>query len=161
MTISVIGNTGSTGSKSSTGQVNNPNSNLGKLDFLEMLVTKLKYQDPTNPIKDESFIADMAQFSSLEQMQNMNTGFGTTNEALQALNKNILGLMIMQNTSQAASLIGKTVTVGYDVIDSVTGQTKKETLTGTVDSVKFVDGTPKLLIGGKQYDLTVVEEIKA
>jgi flagellar basal-body rod modification protein FlgD len=54
-----------------TDQINNPSSEMGKLDFLEMLITKLKYQDPTNPVKDESFVADMAQFSSLEQMTNL------------------------------------------------------------------------------------------
>jgi len=46
-------------------------SNLGKDDFLRLLVTQLQHQDPLNPTDDTQFIAQMAQFSSLEQMQNL------------------------------------------------------------------------------------------
>jgi flagellar basal-body rod modification protein FlgD len=49
----------------------NPNSSLGKDDFLKILVTQLQNQDPTAPMDDTQFIAQMAQFSSLEQMQNV------------------------------------------------------------------------------------------
>lgn len=72
---------------------------LGKDDFLQLLVTQLRYQDPTNPMSNEQFIAQTAQFSSLEQMQEMNT--------------NIKSLIELQKTSartEALSLIGKQVT---------------------------------------------------
>lgn len=78
---------------------------LGKDDFLKILITQLQNQDPTNPMDDREFIAQMAQFSSLEQMTNMNT---------------TLEKFIQQQTDskmfEYSHLIGKNVRVltGYD-----------------------------------------------
>ena len=68
-------------------------SSLDKDAFLQLLVAQMKYQDPLNPSSDTEWIAQMAQFSSLEQMQNMNS--------------------TMTNT-QAFSMIGQTVNVVTD-----------------------------------------------
>jgi len=46
-------------------------SNLGKDEFIKILIAQLQNQDPLNPMDDREFIAQMAQFSSLEQMMNM------------------------------------------------------------------------------------------
>jgi len=139
-----------------TSQVDNPTSALGKTEFLEMLVTKLKYQDPLKPLTDESFIADLAQFSSLEQMQNLNTSFSSQASTMEALNKNLISLILMQNTTQAASLIGKSVTLEVPQADGT-----KYNVEGVVSIVRFVDGMPKIVVGGNEYDLGYVKEIKA
>lgn len=175
MTVSGTGNTSSlsstqyTAKTTATGdQIDNPQAALGKYDFLQMLVTRLANQDPLDAKMDESFTADMAQFSSLEQMTSMNTGLGSTNVSLQDLNKNIISLMLLQNTAQAAALIGKTVTITYNVVDAngipvkdVLGNQVTATLNGSVDAVKFVDGLPKINVGGKLYELSQVREISA
>ncbi len=79
-----------------------PVHDLGKDEFLQMLITQLRHQDPMNPVDDQSFIADLAQFSSLEQMTNMNATL-TEN-----LNWNYLLSQTINNT-MATSLIGHQV----------------------------------------------------
>ncbi len=71
---------------------------MGKDSFLKLLVTELTHQDPTQPMQDREFIAQMAQFSSLEQMSNMNTQMKSfamnakTSEAYNLLGKKVQGL---------------------------------------------------------------------
>ncbi|MCK0470757.1 flagellar hook assembly protein FlgD [Halalkalibacter sp. APA_J-10(15)] len=77
---------------------NTNQSILGKDDFLKLLITQLQNQDPSNPMDDREFIAQMAQFSSLEQMTNMN----------QAMQYSV-HLQQSQSLVQHSELIGKTV----------------------------------------------------
>ncbi len=117
---------------------------LGKDAFMKLLVSQLQNQDPTNPQSNEDFIAQLAQFSSLEQMQN--------------LNDSILSLTLLQQSNalmaqltDSSSLIGQTV----NYIDPATGETN----TGAVDSVKIQDGLAVLNIGGTDVPLLNVTEI--
>ena len=105
------------------------NNELGKDDFLQLLVTQLQHQDPLAPMEDKDFIAQMAQFTSLEQMKNMNNAVQIT---------------------QATSYIGKQVTWADD-----TGAEQ----TGVVNSVKIVNREPKLVIGEKSIALSKILSI--
>jgi flagellar basal-body rod modification protein FlgD len=72
-----------------------PTQQLGKNDFLKLMITQLQYQDPTKPMDDTQSIAQMAQFSSLEQMTNMAEGFSklsstmASGDAVSTLGKNV------------------------------------------------------------------------
>src|SRR5690554_3799189 len=106
---------------------------LGKDAFLELLVTQLRYQDPLNPQDNSQFIAQMAQFSALEQMQNLND---TMNQLLQlqAGAKNI-----------APAYLGLQVAI----MDSNGGVVE-----GTVSAVEFVGKEPWLIIEENAYPLS-------
>lgn len=107
---------------------------LGKDDFLKLLITQLSNQDPTNPMEDTQFIAQMAQFSSLEQMTNMNESF------------NKMAAMI--NSSQAAATIGRTVDI--DVGDT--------TARGVVEATTM-GSQPQVMVNGMYYDLDKIKAI--
>lgn len=105
-----------------------PTSNLGKDDFLQLLTTQLKNQDPMNPMEDMDFIGQMAEFSSLEQMLNLNTGVDKINTAL-----------TNNTTTQAMMFLGTNVTANVDESD--------EPITGTVSTIGFKDNQPYLKVG--------------
>ena len=107
---------------------------LGKDDFLKLLITQLSNQDPTNPMEDTQFIAQMAQFSSLEQMTNMNESF------------NKMAAMI--NSSQAAATLGRTVDI--DVGDT--------TARGVVEATTM-GSQPQVMVNGMYYDLDKIKAV--
>ena len=89
-----------------------PQQSLGRDDFLKLLITQLSYQDPTSPMEDKEFIAQMAQFSTLEQMTSMAADFAkltamiTGTEASSALGKNVElveGERVVQGTVKAVT----------------------------------------------------------
>ncbi len=82
---------------------------LDKDAFLQLLITKLTHQDPLKPMEDEAFVAELAQFSSLEQMQNMNKNLE------RALEWDLMQIQTINNT-MATSLIGKEVSASYQGI---------------------------------------------
>lgn len=84
---------------------------MGKEDFLKMLVAQLKNQDPLNPMDGTDFTAQLAQFSSLEQLSNLNT----------QIQNQTLSMTSMAH-SQAVNMIGKNVTVSGTNTLSASGQ---------------------------------------
>ncbi|MBP3365992.1 MAG: flagellar hook assembly protein FlgD [Treponema sp.] len=107
---------------------------LGKDDFLKLLITQLSNQDPTSPMENTEFIAQMAQFSSLEQMTNMNQEFAKMNSMLVS--------------SQAVSTIGRTVDVSL-------GDTKT---TGVVEAVTYGQN-PQVRINNMYYDMKQISAV--
>ena len=116
---------------------------MGQKEFLKLLVAQLQNQDPTEPMNDREFIAQMAQFSSLEQMQVLNESFN--NLAYQIGGVMIPNLMLQQ----ASVLVGREVSY---INPNATG-TNDLILSGTVESVVIKEGYPYCLVNGHQVDM--------
>ncbi len=100
--------------ETSGGSPPTPPRELGKDAFLRLLTVQLKNQDPLEPIKNEAFVAQLAQFSSLEQLQNINTTLAEGNQG-GATRDGATVAAVSNNT--AVSLIGKQVEVVKDTVD--------------------------------------------
>lgn len=112
--------------------------NLDRDAFLKLLVTQLRQQDPMNPMQDKEFIAQLASFSSLEQMQQMNKGFDSLSKSYAS--------------SQAFAMTGKWVDY-QDPLDPT------RTLTGMVESVSYDGGNPLLKIGQKEISMSNIMRV--
>ncbi|GKS74662.1 flagellar hook capping protein [Acidovorax sp. SUPP950] len=95
---------------------------LNQEDFMKILLTQLTYQDPMKPMDNQQFMAQMAQFTSLEQTQQLNDKIST--------------LISNQAALQSVGLIGRTVD-----INSTGG-----TLTGTVVSLSLAGDSPLITL---------------
>lgn len=102
-------------------------SELGKNDFLQLLVTQMRFQDPMKPMEDKEFVAQLAQFSALEQMMNVGLSSSLT-----------YGISVLNKTVYATDLAGKPVS-------------------GTAVSVRLVDGKPMIKVRPESGDLLEVE----
>lgn len=132
MTVYAAGRAASAGQSTTSA-----NNLLGKDEFLKLLITELRYQDATDPMKDREFIAQMAQFSTLEQMQNLNKTFM---ESFQALTYQLYA----NGMNEALNLLGKEVI--YLNKDG-------EAISGTVEALKQENGIYKAVVNGADVDL--------
>ncbi len=82
-----------------------PKNDLDKDAFLQLLMTQMKYQDPLNPVSDQEFLGQMAQYSALEQMVNLNTAYSKT-QAYSMLGKQVQGVYTDPNTEASEEVIG-------------------------------------------------------
>ena len=112
MTTSAVGNTGSILDQYQHRVETDQTKELGKNEFLELLVAQLNNQNPLEPQENGEFIAQLAQFSSLEGIENLNASMG-----------NIISSVQSSQTLQAASLIGKSVVIPTDaaMVDTSAG----------------------------------------
>lgn len=97
-------------------------ASLAQEDFIRLFLAQLQFQDPLEPVDNKEFLAQLAQFSSVDQSRQ--------------LNEKIDALLTFQSASQSVGLIGKTVDV------NVGGELN----TGTVTAIRFVGGVPSMTV---------------
>ncbi|MBD8973777.1 MAG: hypothetical protein EGQ63_08070 [Clostridiales bacterium] len=112
---------------------NSSNSSLDKDAFLQLLVTQMQYQDPLEPTSNTEYMAQLAQFSSVEELQNLSSTF---------------------STGQAMNLTGQYVIL--NVPDS-TGEIKQ--VSGLVDYVTVTDGKAYFHIGDEYYSSDYLDSV--
>ena len=115
-----------------------PMKTLGQNEFLELLVTQMRNQDPMKPMSDTEFIAQMAEFSNLEQTK--------------AMSSDITKLRQGNDFQQGTGLLGRYVRLSLG--DS--GFT-----TGVVTDLDVKDGEARIIVGDKAYTLDQVTAVRA
>lgn len=123
----------SSSSAASGASARNAKKALGQEDFLKLLAVQFQSQDPMKPMEDSAFIAQMAQFTSLEQSSSMNTTMSQ--------------IRAEQRVAAANSYLGLVA-----VVEDKDGNLKS----GQVTAVDTTTDTPKLEIDGKYYDVSSV-----
>ena len=123
------------------------NSSLDKDAFLSLLVTQLQYQDPLSPMDNSEYLAQLAQFSALEQMTNVADNLSSLSDVVKNMDTSVL-------VGQLSSMIDKNVTWsdGRNVVNK-----------GAVKGVSISDGTPSLIVetaDGKQTSVSVSEIVR-
>ena len=115
-----------------------PGSSSQQVDFMKLLMAQMKNQDPMSPTSAKDYVAQMAQFSSVQ--------------GITQLNQSISSLLSLQGLTQGVGLIGKTV--------SYTNAAGK-TASGTVGSLAMVGGQPQLVINNTNVSMSQIQSIQA
>ncbi len=109
---------------------------LGQADFFKLLTTQLASQDPLQPMDDTAFIAQMANFSELEMMSQLNDNFGEFTN--------------LQQFQSSQGYIGKKVTMLVE----------GEEISGTATGLEHIDGTTRVFVDGKGYNIDSVFKVE-
>jgi flagellar basal-body rod modification protein FlgD len=149
-----------TGATSAAGSITSKadKNQLDKDAFLKLLISELRNQDPLKPMDDKEFISQLAQFSSLEQMQSMNTTLGGMSDVQSSLQTGMVAQSLFQ---QAVALVGKTVEVVNPDYKAESSPDSDKTIKGRIDTVDFTSGAPVLKINGKTVPLQNVLSVSA
>jgi flagellar basal-body rod modification protein FlgD len=107
---------------------------LGKDDFLKLLLTQMQYQDPLEPIDNTEYIAQMASFSTLEQMTNIAQEFSLL---------------------KSLQLVGKRVSATAEGLET----NEVENIVGKVEKVMINAGKVSLVVDGRKVDIQSVKEV--
>lgn len=133
-----------------------PDQTLDKDDFLQLLLVQMQNQDPLEPMDNTESIAQMAEFSSLEQMTNINSSMETLLTAYNNTSK-----------SNALSMIGRQAE-GFIVTENANGDAEQASVTGVVKGVDYTTETATVVIETENGDrvrvpqnqIRIVEEVK-
>ncbi len=112
-------------------------NNLGEADFLTLMITQLKNQDPTKPMEDKQFIAQMAQFTSLKQMNNLASTMSTFTKEF--------------SFTKAVGLVNKEISWTDPM-----GMLHQ----GVVESIKVKGGESFLKVGEEEVQMSEISEVK-
>lgn len=126
------------------------NSALNKDAFMQLLVTQLKYQDPLDPQDNSAFIAQLAQFSSLEQMGNVATGLEDVAKLVGNIDTSVL-------VGQISSMIGQDIAWTTTSSGGEGGEAVVTNHEGKVTGVSITDGKPTVIAeaGGEKYQVSL------
>jgi flagellar basal-body rod modification protein FlgD len=131
-----------TGTTSTSSAVTGSSKQLGKQDFLKLLLAQLQNQDPMKPMDDTQMIAQMAQFSALE--------------ATQALSTTVQNSSNNQAIAQAGGLIGK-----YIQANQADGSVDSGAVTGVTFTTTEGVVSPTLVVDGKSVDYSTIVRISS
>lgn len=121
-------------------------SSLGKDEFMKLLITQLENQNPTQPMEDKEFIAQMAQFTSVEQLTNISSQLTAMSESL----------------GVSSAMIGKEVSwISTGKTNPITGEKSAgATQHGIVDSIVIRDGKQYATVGTEEIPLPDITSIR-
>lgn len=164
--VSSLLGTGSSSNLASTTS-SGSTSSLGQDAFLQLLVTQLQYQDPLNPMDDKDFVAELAQFSSLEQLTEINSGIdglkaiGQEQEMIGAVNfmgKTLEATGTALNLSNG-SATGVTFTLPADAVTCIVNVLDSSgEIIRTVDLGETAAGDVDFTWDGKDYDGNICDD---
>jgi flagellar basal-body rod modification protein FlgD len=112
-------------------QISSFNSQLGRDQFLQLLITQVQNQNPLEPMKNEEMMAQLAQFSTLEGIEKLNATFSS--------------ILSLEQLTQGSNLVGRTAV--YQRTDG------SDLASGVVDGVSVQDGKVQLLVHGESVPI--------
>jgi len=145
MSVSVTNSTATSSTVSQNKSTSTPNNQLDKNSFLKLLVAQLRYQDPLNPMNDQEFIGQMAQFSTLEQMQNLNQTVEKNQELMRAIGYELINQLAGYNQEALKlnkEILQQLINIGK-ALESYTGSSGGDSLEG--ENLNNSEGFVKLI----------------
>jgi flagellar basal-body rod modification protein FlgD len=153
------GSSAASGSSASGNTISNtsPNANISKNEFLQLMIKQLQYQDPLNPTDSVDYSAQLAQYSSLEQLTNLNdklsslveTNYYLTQSVYNTMTTNLIGKEGRISSSNLVNNGQDSITLGFNLSGTPTKTAIKiynsaGKLVRTIDDKEFSSGDNKL-----------------